>query len=95
MEEMNNGVSKAPTTPPPHKFGILEHSRFADHFTYHPPTPGQVPRYNAINEAAKKFAEALCENVPESADLTHALRLIVQTKMTVNSHIATNPQLFQ
>lgn len=95
-DKMNNGVSSTPEhVVPPESFGFLKDSRFANHFTYHAPNKNQVPRYNAINEAAKKFAEVVCANVPASADQSAALRKIVETKMTCNSFIATNPELFK
>lgn len=37
-------------------------------FTYHSPTSEQLPKYQAIREAAMKFAEVIVENTPPSAD---------------------------
>ena len=91
--EMNNGVAEGETQKP-RPFGHLKDSEWSRHFTYHKPNESQIPRYNAINEAAKKFAEVICENVPSSADRTAALRMVVNTKMTCNSYIATNPEQF-
>lgn len=60
-----------------------------DHlFTYHPPTGDQIPRYTAINEAAKAFARVVLENTPRSADQSAAMRLIREARMTANSAIA-------
>lgn len=91
--EMNNGVAEHETETP-ETFGHLKDSEWNRHFTYHKPNEKQIPRYNAINKAAKEFAEVICANVPSSADRTAALRMVVQTKMTCNSYIATNPELF-
>lgn len=59
-----------------------------DMFTYHPPTPGQLPKYAAINEAAKAFAQAVLNNTPPSADQSHAIRLIRDARMWANASVA-------
>ncbi|MGC2325463.1 MAG: hypothetical protein WA604_02030 [Candidatus Sulfotelmatobacter sp.] len=57
-------------------------------FTYHSPTAEQLPKYLAIREAGKKFAEALVENCPEGADTTAAVRKVREAVMTANQSIA-------
>jgi hypothetical protein len=59
-------------------------------FTYHSPTPEQLPKYLAIREAAKHFAEVVVENTPSSADQTAAVRKIREATMTANQSIACN-----
>jgi hypothetical protein len=61
-------------------------------FTYHSPTSEQLPKYGAIREAAKVFAEIVVANTPSSADQTAAIRLIRQATMTANQAIACNGQ---
>lgn len=57
-------------------------------FTYHKPRPDQIPKYDAINEAAKAFARAIDEHCPASADRSAAVRLVQQARMTANASIA-------
>ena len=61
-------------------------------FTYHPPTQGQIPRYQAIRQAGRMFAQVLVNNVPVGADLSAAIRLIRQAVWTANAGIATHPR---
>ena len=60
-----------------------------DLFTYHAPTPEQVEKYAAINEAAKAFFKVVHANCPQSPDRTAAVRLIREARMTANASIAT------
>lgn len=62
-----------------------------DAFTYHRPTDAQVPKYEAINLAAKAFAKTVLENAPDCADRSSALRLVNQARMEANSAIARDP----
>ncbi len=57
-------------------------------FAYHAPTDEQVPRYTAINEAAKQFAIVVLENTPTCADQSAAIRLIREARMTANAAVA-------
>lgn len=66
----------------------ITNSQIEDIFTYHPPTEDQMPKYFAIREAAKTFAEVLVANTPSSPDQTAALRLLRQAVMTANGAIA-------
>lgn len=57
-------------------------------FTYHSPTPEQLPKYLAIREAGKSFADAIVANAPDCADTTAAVRKIREAVMTANQAIA-------
>jgi hypothetical protein len=57
-------------------------------FTYHSPTPDQVPNYLAIREAGLAFARVLLANSPSSADQTAAIRKVREAVMTANQSIA-------
>ena len=57
-------------------------------FVYHSPTPEQLPKYQAIREAALAFATVVVENTPPSADQTAAVRKIREATMTANQSIA-------
>jgi hypothetical protein len=57
-------------------------------FQYHTPTPLQIPKYEAIREAARKFASVILENTPASADQSDAIRSVRNAVMTANASIA-------
>lgn len=60
-----------------------------DHaYGYKAPTPEQIPKYEAINQAAKNFERVVLENCPSSADRTFATRQIRDARMTANRSIA-------
>lgn len=61
-------------------------------FTYHSPTPDQLPKYLAIREAGEAFAQAIVKNTPPSADQTAAVRKVREAVMTANQSIACNGQ---
>jgi hypothetical protein len=57
-------------------------------FRYHPPSPDQIPKYQAIRDAALEFAKVLIVNTPTCADQTAAIRKLRECVMTANSAIA-------
>ena len=57
-------------------------------FTYHTPTPEQLPKYQAIREAGKALAAAIVQNSPASADQSAAVRKVRDAVMTANAAIA-------
>jgi hypothetical protein len=59
-----------------------------DVFSYHAPTPDQIPKYEAIRAAAKQFAQVLLDNTPACADQQAALRLLREAVMTANAAVA-------
>ncbi len=62
----------------------------AELFKYHPPTDETIPKFAAINQAAKNFAEIVLQNCPRSADRSAAIRQIRDARMTANAAIALN-----
>lgn len=62
-------------------------------FSYHPPTPEQLPRYKAIRRAARNFAEVLLENTRSCGDQEAALDLIREAMMRANASIALNGRI--
>lgn len=59
-------------------------------FSYHPPTPDLIAKYNHVREESKKLAQWIYENVPNSADRTAAVRSLRRTVMDINLAIACN-----
>jgi hypothetical protein len=60
-----------------------------DLFRYHPPTAEDLPKYAAINQAAKNFAEVLRSNCPTfSQDYRDAVRKIREARMIANAAVA-------
>jgi hypothetical protein len=57
-------------------------------FTYHSPTPDQLPKYLAIREAGLQLATTIVANTPSSADQTAAVRKAREAVMTANASIA-------
>lgn len=62
----------------------------AEFFKYHPPTSDTLPKFSAINQAAKNFAEVILANCPRGADRSAAIRMIRDARMTANAAIALN-----
>lgn len=59
-------------------------------FTYHSPTPDQIPKYQAIRDAGKLLAGAIMENTFICADQSAAIRKVREAVMTANAAIACN-----
>lgn len=57
-------------------------------FTYHPPTPGQVPRYEGVRSAGKALALTLQDACPPSPELTRAINAVEEAVMLANAAIA-------
>lgn len=60
----------------------------ANWFTFHPPKPGQLEKYEAIRQAGRVFAECIVACTPAGADQTAAIRKIRESVMTANAAIA-------
>lgn len=63
-----------------------------DLFSYHAPTPDQIPKYEAIRAAAKEFAKVLIANTPQSPDQTAAIRHLRTAVHTANAAVALKGQ---
>ena len=59
-------------------------------FSYHPPTPHTLPNFQAINQAAKNFAEVVLQNCPSSQDRSNVINMIRAARMWANAAIALN-----
>ncbi len=62
----------------------------AEFFKYHPPTDKTIPKFAAINQAAKNFAEVILANCPSGSDRASAIALVRSARMVANSAIALN-----
>lgn len=61
--------------------------RIENWFTHRTPTPEQIERCTAINDAAKGLAYAIVANTPASPDQSAALRLVREAAMTAAAAI--------
>jgi hypothetical protein len=64
-------------------------------FTYHAPTPDQLPKYQAIRDAGLAFALVVHANTPAGPDRTTAIRCIRESVMTANAAVALNGQSYR
>jgi len=61
-------------------------------FTYHTPTPDQLPKYEVIRSKARELAQVIIDNTPSSADQSASIRLLRVAVMTANASIAYGGQ---
>ena len=61
-------------------------------FTYHAPTPEQIPAFEAIRDAGYEMAEKIMALVPPSADRSVALRKVREAVMNANAALACYPE---
>lgn len=66
----------------------VQKDQIEDWFTYHSPTPDQLPKYLAIRDAGKAFAETIVANAPAGANVSAAVRKVREAVMTANQAIA-------
>lgn len=59
-------------------------------FSYHRPSPEQVPQYTELRDEARKFAQVILRLTPASPDQTVAIRKLRECVMVANSAIALN-----
>ena len=59
-------------------------------FTYHPPSPKQIPKYNELRDRAKVFAKFIVQSCPESRERSLAITNLQQVVMWANASIAIN-----
>jgi hypothetical protein len=62
-------------------------------FSHHPSTPEKLAHYDAIHEAALRFAEVILAHTPRSSDQATALRLLRESTMMANAAIALEGRL--
>jgi hypothetical protein len=62
----------------------------AEFFKYQPPNDFTIPKFAAINQAAKNFAEVILANCPAGHDRTGAINCIRTARMVANAAIALN-----
>jgi hypothetical protein len=62
----------------------------AELFKYHAPNDFTIPKFAAINQAAKNFAEVVLANCPIGADRTRAIEAIRAAQMLANAAISLN-----
>ncbi len=62
----------------------------AELFKYHAPNDFTIPKYAAINQAAKNFAEIVLANCPRGKDRSNAIELIRLARMTANAAVSLN-----
>lgn len=67
------------------------HARVDNDFTYHPPTPDQVPKFEQIREEARGLAHTMVELCPMSDVLARALDYLNLAVMEANAAIARYP----
>ena len=59
-------------------------------FSYHPPNEVTLPKFAAINQAGKNFAEVILQNCPPGMDRTVAINYIRLARMLANAAVALN-----
>jgi len=65
-----------------------------DHiFTYHAPTPDQIPKYEALRDAARTFAEEIVNFTPPGADQSAAIRHVREAVFFANASVALDGRL--
>jgi hypothetical protein len=62
-------------------------------FSHHPATPEKLAHYDALHEAAKRFAEVVLEHAPPSTDRAAALRLLREASMMACAAVALDGRL--
>lgn len=65
-------------------------ARILNDFTYHSPTPEQLPRFALIRNEARSLALKLNDIVPQSRELSEALAYLDKAVRAANAGIARN-----
>ncbi len=68
----------------------MTQEQIANTFTYHKPFGSQPQRYENIREGARRLAENISANCPESREKSLALTNLQQAVMWANASIAIN-----
>ena len=64
--------------------------RITNNFTYHAPTPDQLPRFEQIRDEGRELALLLNALCPQSRELSLALTKLEEVVMWANASIARN-----
>lgn len=90
--EREHAAASGPAEPMPHAYPVREADMedVARRFTYHPPRPDQLPRYNKIREECRKLAVVLLALVPPSRERGAAIGKLQHVMMLANAGIACN-----
>ena len=62
-------------------------------FSHHSATPEKLAHFEAVHDAAKKFAQVILERVPDSADRDGVLHLLREASMLACSAISLDGRL--
>jgi hypothetical protein len=62
-------------------------------FSHHSATPEKLAHYEAVHDAAKRFAQVILERVPDSADRDGVLHLLREASMLACSAISLEGRL--
>ena len=62
-------------------------------FSHHHATPEKLAHYEALHDAAKRFAEVVLEHVPACADRAAALRLLREASMMACAAVSLDGRL--
>jgi hypothetical protein len=68
---------------------MFNHEQLDHVFTYHSPSPEQIPKYQAIRDSAKELSHIILEFTPTCPSQTTAIQLLRQAVMVANQAIAT------
>lgn len=63
-------------------------------FTYVPPTERTIPKFTAVRQAGKHFAEVVIANCPPGPDRATVINCIRNAVMFANASISLNGQAF-
>ena len=67
-----------------------ENARLDKDFTYHPPKPDQVPRYEVIRATGRAMAQMILSHTPKSREQSLALTALEEAVMWANAAISRN-----
>lgn len=63
-------------------------------FTYHPPSPAQQSKYQALRDQAGLLAAAIVDLCPDGSDKTDAVRKLRECLHMANAAIALNGRIY-
>lgn len=84
----NSRLSESP--PVTYPLDVADQMRIKNDFTYHPPKPGQMERYEALRHRARMLAEMIHFFCPPSRERSLALTKLEEVVMWANAAIARN-----